>query len=630
MSVPAPCPRRLDWPALSPQELAVLSALSRSDALKQQILARSPARQAGEYLPLGKDLHQILAPAGAGMTSWVYRVRSRADGAIRALKQLRFPIAYLKQLLALEAGVAELLAQESELAVAEVLAASETALLKRWVAGVTLQALLAEGQVLVKQKAALVAALRVAARFFHEQGLLLDLSPKNLAWEGQRWCLLDAGPKIHRSDYEHLLREPTWEHWLDFFSARIQSAESRPSVLSRSVSVLKHGAGPEVFVNHLYIWLPLDPEPQPGYFFARIQAAASQSDMLLQSEPLRWHEGLVPTWLKGNPWLEWLARSAKDAVVPSESPPALWRPSQSPLSGAELMRFLRSPVGFFSPPRLSVKPYRHWSDLEDPHLGHRPTDIYCQDPLPMDRHLLPSHLSSLTLSLSPDPETLFLDVCLIPSQKQGSEQILLILPGFRAAPEAAWPLIARLEEQAPASLYLVARMGMRNAQGQALLGGGVAETCLLWYLLDYLQQAWKSQGLILMAASYATIPAILLAGLHPLIQGLILDSPVCRPMDLLFWLGESYAESPAHLRTQLTQAGLPACPFELRLNLPEGFPCQVFHPQTDRFTQICGRLEGPGPTCFYPGSHAASLRHDTVRKGIPTPLWQGLVNFLKH
>lgn len=631
MPLHAPSLSCSDWPCLSPEELAVLSALSRSDRLKQQVLKSSPPVPVGHYLPLGHSVYQIQALAGSGMTSWVYRVVAHTGGKPLALKQLRFPLAYLKQCLALEAAVATTLASASELAVAEIIARSDTALLKRWVGGQTLQALLCTAQVLPAQQTALEAALQLAADFFHRYGLLLDLSPKNLAWDGQRWCLLDAGPKIHRSDYEALLQDPTWERWLAFFSERIHSPVSRPSVLERNGNEVLSAERSDAFLNHLYMWLPVDPEPPAQYFFARIQASARQGDILLrrQGHDVVWASNLDPPWLADNPWLTWLARQRLASTDTPLSPPVFWSSSESPLHTAELLNFLEKPQGYFQAPRLQVRPYRHWSDLEDPQQGYQPTDIYCQEPLPMERHHLPP-LHAITYTLSPDPGTLILELVIVPSQKSASDQVLVLLPGFRAAPEAAFPLIACLEEKSPVGAYVVVRMGLRNQWGQALLGGGVVETCLLWYLLDYLQQAWKCQRLILMAASYATIPAILLAGIHPLIQGLILDSPICRPMELLFWLGQRANISPSQLCFQLSQVGLPARPFALALHLPAGFAYRIFHPHTDRFTQICGRLEGAEPTCFYPGPHAASLRHDTVYKGIPTPLLEGLTHFLRQ
>ncbi|MGE3724437.1 MAG: hypothetical protein AB7I41_02730 [Candidatus Sericytochromatia bacterium] len=190
------------------------------------------------------------------------------------------------------------------------------------------------------------------------------------------------------------------------------------------------------------------------------------------------------------------------------------------------------------------------------------------------------------------------------------------MPGFRAKPEAALPLLAALQAGGLEGRFLIAYLGGHNPQGQRLLGGGVLETQLLWYLLEYLAQYWQCPGLTLMAASYACISAVLLSGVHPLIERLVLDSPVKRPMDLLFYLGQCHGVSPQTLQAELAKGGLPDQPFEQALRLPQGFPHLVLHPQQDKFTQICGRLDGEN-TAFYSGKHAASLRHDTWRKGIP-------------
>lgn len=632
---------------LSSEQLGLLSAVVKSPRLKQQLLAASVVLPVGTCLPVAEQLYRVLAFAGAGLIGSVYRVQALDGEQIYALKQIRASVAFLRQLLATEAEVTRLL-QQAGWAVATVVAQSETALLKSWVTGPTLQALLMTETATPVMTAAVEKMLAQAADFYHRKGYLLDLSPKNLLWQQTHFCLLDTGPKIQPSPYVELLDAPHWQQYLAYFSPKLKQAESRPSVLSMNLPEPSLQVLHQVFLEPLLTWLPVDAEPLP--FFAQT-LAGPQSDLLFRSESSHTESSHIGANLEletaadytrplrgQNPLLRALAQQVTKQKT-GLLLPEVWPAGSSPLAlqdclqnglkqglNAAWQSDTAEPLQISA--RLQVLPYRHWSDLALPEGGHRPTDIYCHDPLPLDLHFAQTYLSQVPhfrLSLSPWPERAFLELLVV--SVGHAERTFLLLPGFRAKPEAALPLLAALQAGGLEGRFLIAYLGGHNPQGQRLLGGGVLETQLLWYLLEYLAQYWQCPGLTLMAASYACISAVLLSGVHPLIERLVLDSPVKRPMDLLFYLGQCHGVSPQTLQAELAVAGLPSVPFEQALRLPQGFPHLVLHPEQDKFTQICGRLDGEN-TAFYSGKHAASLRHDTWRKGIPLDCLDALLQFL--
>ena len=156
---------------LSHEQLGLLSAVVKSPRLKQQLLAASVVLPVGTCLPVGKELYRVLAFAGAGLIGTVYRVQASDGEQIYALKQIRASVEFLRQLLATEADVAHLL-QAAGWSVAPVLAASETALLKKWVSGPTLQALLMAQTPTQIQTVAVERLLSQAADFYRQKGYL--------------------------------------------------------------------------------------------------------------------------------------------------------------------------------------------------------------------------------------------------------------------------------------------------------------------------------------------------------------------------------------------------------------------------------------------------------------------------
>ncbi len=609
----------------SEEEMRALSALSRSPALKRRLLSAATPLKQGDLVPLAGQFYRVLAPAGAGMTAQVYAVESLADDQRFALKQLRAPLPFLCRLLSLEQQLAQLL-EACEIVAAPVLAASDSSLLKPWYGQPTLQRLLLEAPLSPEQQTALETKLQQAAQFYQQSGWVLDLSPKNLCWCAPDWLLLDSGPKIHRSDWEALLKNPDRDSYHALIASKLHSTESRPSVLDRSLPEPALVLSGQIFLDFLYQWFPLDAQAEPDFFYAHAENPPQQRGILYRACPdFELATDHLPANRPRNRWLEARARALLRAPDTEPPAPELWAPAHTPLSFGELLRCGGNPALILPRSRLCVTPYRHWSDLQDPELKHAPTDIYCHEPLLFESAL---HLGGEQFELSPCPEQAFLDVLAIPGSAT-SERVLLILPGFRATPEAALPLIEALERQHSASLYLVACMGLYNTFGQKLLGGGSGELCLLWHLLEFLRLRWHCRAVSVIAASYACLAPVLLAGVHPLIEALVLDSPVRWPMNLLFALGRCHGQTPEQLQHRLQTAGLPAQAFESRLDLPADFPLRILHPHQDRFTTLCGRLEAPD-LVFYSGSHAACLRHDAVRKGIPGAAQDALNAFFQR
>ncbi|MGE3724438.1 MAG: hypothetical protein AB7I41_02735 [Candidatus Sericytochromatia bacterium] len=415
---------------LSSEQLGLLSAVVKSPRLKQQLLAASVVLPVGTCLPVAEQLYRVLAFAGAGLIGSVYRVQALDGEQNYALKQIRASVAFLRQLLATEAEVTRLL-QQAGWAVAAVVAQSETALLKSWEAGPTLQALLMTEAATPVMTAAVEKMLGQAADFYYSKGYLLDLSPKNLLWQQTHFCLLDTGPKIQPSPYAELLLKPDWQQYLAYFSPKLKQTESRPSVLSLNLPEPSLQVLHQVFLEPLLTWLPVDAEPLP--FFAQT-LEGPQADLLfrIESSPAGASLELETAAdytrpLRGqNPLLRALAQQVTKQTS-GLLLPEVWPAGSSPLAlqdclqnglkqglNAAWQSDAAEPLQISA--RLQVLPYRHWSDLAQPEGGHRPTDIYCHDPLPLDLHFAETYLSQVPhfrLSLSPWPERAFLELLVV-------------------------------------------------------------------------------------------------------------------------------------------------------------------------------------------------------------------------
>ncbi|WP_437896566.1 hypothetical protein [Sorangium sp. So ce124] len=85
----------------------------------------------------------------------------------------------------------------------------------------------------------------------------------------------------------------------------------------------------------------------------------------------------------------------------------------------------------------------------------------------------------------------------------------MLVPGFRAGPDAAAALVSALAERGVAGLYAIAYLGVRNAGAQPLVTSGRWEAILLWSVIDHLCACHGAGGASVLSASHGYIGAMI-------------------------------------------------------------------------------------------------------------------------
>ncbi len=643
---------------LTPRQLRLLSAVQRSPALKQQLIAATQVYRPGTHLRCGKRFFEVKKAVGAGLVGCVYLVTEVNSGQSWALKQARNDFAFFREALRLEALVASCVGQNPDAALQSVpvLDLSGHHLFKAFCPQPTLQSILHSGHPDSRQRDTLEAALKQAAGYWHKHGFLLDLSPKNLCWNNTAWLLLDSGPKMHRSPFEEVLEQGRWTDYMQYVEGKLHSARSEPSVLAIKPDAQAAPSRQLAFVRDWWGWFPEDPSPEPDFFFVDIDDSLPEDELLFLAEQIS-DSGTYQFQATDHPWSthpliqqlaigQWrqqfptyplfnLPNQTIDLPLNADSEPLSWNQFVTGLTPSGLGYALQqiTPSESLPLPRLTVRPYAHWRDLLTPGNQHRAVDIYCQEPLedPDSLDALPSGLTETRLNLPGLPPELHAELSLIgPGPEQSpilSQRAILLIPGFRASRRACYALIETLWRSGLKTQFLIAHLGVRNHQNQLLVSGGRWESILLWNSLEYALNCLDIRQVDLVAASHGALGAWLLACLHPAVDRLVLDSPVIRPMHFLAHLALARNENIDELQVELRQKGLPWRPYEVFTQAPQQLKILTLKAEQDTFANLCGSLP-VGRTVVYQGRHAATLRHDSRRLGLPQSCVDALLEFL--
>ncbi|MBI4853729.1 MAG: alpha/beta hydrolase [Acidobacteria bacterium] len=638
-------------PKLTFQQLAIFSALTKSDDLKRTMIASTTVLEPGTVVTVNQEILSITDQLGSGLIGVVYKTKSLKSNQIFAYKRARAKLNFFHQVLEIEKKVSDLLSQSSILKPARILELTPNALLKEFCPEPTLLNLLLENKLTSKQKSALVEVLKEAAEIDRTYHFILDLSAKNLAWKNG-WILLDSGPKSHITDFSKVLRAPTWENYFTYIQEKtLKQKISAPSVLSRKVAENKLSAKKFFFVYDWWIWLPFDEEVDPSYYYVSIDNSQKETEIIFR---LDLDERLIklakdaPEELTTNPILQQTALAAWQKQYPEikvsfspindtgflplslTSKPitlATLASETSPLALAKALKTFVNKKEFLEQPTMAVNSYEHWSDLLTKKKDFLPTDIYCHIPLHSSLKWVNEFLGNTPHFVITPPKVrkdALCDLICIPSKN--NERAIIFLPGFRASAKAAIPLIATLIEKGVSALFIATQIGAFNTQGQLLVTGGAWETLLLWQTVDYLVDCLGVKEIDIVAASYGSISAAIISQIYPAVKRLILDSSVVKPYDLLTYLAKVQGYVPEEILRKVKEHNLGE-PFELMMPKRKGLKTLTMRPVSDRFMDVCGHLY-LDQTLYYEAGHATTMRHDIEEKEIPKICLEAIFEFL--
>ena len=112
-----------------------------------------------------------------------------------------------------------------------------------------------------------------------------------------------------------------------------------------------------------------------------------------------------------------------------------------------------------------------------------------------------------------------------------------------------------------------------DPRGQALVTSGRWEAVLLWSAIDYLCACLGAGSAALLAASHGNFGAMIVAGLHPAVDCLALDSPLERPLDLPVRFGAMRGMPASAIYRELADHHLPSEPVAFRIPERPGLRC---------------------------------------------------------
>ncbi|MEW6731918.1 MAG: hypothetical protein AB1489_11385 [Acidobacteriota bacterium] len=641
---------------LTYDQLALLSAITKNDQLKRLMLEASTMLPPGTILSINNRTLRLGEPLGSGLVGVVYQAQCLESGLTYALKRARAAFSFFREALRLEVAVGAVIARFSSLRPADIVEATPYSLLKEFSCQQTLQQLIACDAVTPIQRECFLEVLQEAARATYEYGFIVDLSPKNLCWQ-DGWVLLDAGPKIHRTDFSAVLENPSWERYLEYVKSKRQVSlgRSAPSVLLRAELNIDLPARRYAFLRDWWRWFPYDPALNPDYFFVTIDPQQSEDEVLFQADlnqsrisvatqadstlttnsiiiesaRLSWRQQF-PEITLADSFVEKPLDTLPISLTSEPITLAALAGESEPLGIAKALQTAIATKEVLPFPTISVQAYDHWTDLTVPTRGYAPTDIYCHSPLVTSQDFADRFLGQRSHSIIAPPfqhdNRRHCEMILIP--EGNCRRAIVMVPGFRASARAAIPLTAALIERGQQGLFVPVYLGVTNSNGEMLVTAGRWETVLLWDVIDYLIECFAIQRVTIIAASHGAIAAVLVAQLHPHVDSLVLDSCVLRPLDLILYLGKVHGYTQAQILEKLRQHNLPYQPFLLSLPSRKDLRSLTLRPHSDRLLDLCGPLSQE-PTIYYEGGHAATMRHNSAERGIPAICIESIFTFLQ-
>ncbi|XXY49103.1 hypothetical protein WME91_54760 [Sorangium sp. So ce269] len=623
-------------PRLTSRQLGLVSAITRSPRLKRALVEATEALPPGAVVRVGGRFLEVGGVLGSGLVGVVYEARCLETGDRLAYKRPRAGVAFFREALRVEALAARRVAALRSIRPAAIVEADARGIAKELRPGPTLQEELLAGEVDPGRRAALVEALAEAGDLFRREGLLLDLAPKNLCWDGG-WVLLDTGPKLHRSDLVRVLEQPAWSTYVAHVRRKLAAGPSAPSAIALPAEPEPPIAARRwAFVRDLWRWFPLDPAPDAASFLGIVDDDQADDEAVFLLDEADGRVEPAPgadARLAGSALVRRCAEEAPDRPArPRGEPPlplplplsapVLDLPSLSrevaPAFAGRALKIAIAPGEPLAAPTLPVERYAHWRELAAADSALRPTDLFVHEVLEGSRALAErvfrargARRVDVPLPRSDGP---FAELTCM--QVGESRRAIVLVPGFRAGPDAAAALVSALAERGVAGLYAIAYLGVRNPGGQPLVTSGRWEAILLWSAIDHLCARFGAGSAALLAASHGNFGAMIVAGLHPAVDCLALDSPLERPLDLPVRFGALRGMPASAIYAELAAHHLPSEPVSFRIPHRPGLRVLTLRPREDTFARICGGLEG-GEVVVYDGGHAATMRHDSAERGIP-------------
>ncbi|WP_437912484.1 hypothetical protein WME73_35965 [Sorangium sp. So ce302] len=621
-------------PRLTSRQLGLVSAITRSPRLKRALVEATEALPEGAVVRVGGRFLRVGGALGSGLVGVVYEARCLETGARLAYKRSRAGVAFFREALRVEALSARRAAALRALRPAAIVETDARGITKELCARPTLQAELLAGELDPARRAALVEALGEAGDLFRREGILLDLSPKNLCWD-DGWVLLDTGPKLQRSDLVGVLERPAWSTYVAHARRKLAAGPSAPSAVA-----LPEGPEPPLaarrwaFVRDLWRWFPVDSAPDVASFLVIVDDDHADDEAVFLTDEADGRVVPAPgadARLAGSALVRRCAEEAPDrpfrprGEAPLPLPlaaPVVDLPSLSrevaPAFAGRALKIAVAPGAPLAAPTLPVGRYAHWRDLAAADSALRPTDIFTHEVLEGSRALAErvfrargARRVDVPLPRSDGP---FAELTCM--QVGEARRAIVLVPGFRAGPDAAAALVSALAERGVAGLYAIAYVGVRNPRGQPLVTSGRWEAILLWSAIDHLCARLGAGSAALLAASHGNFGAMIVAGLHPAVDCLALDSPIERPLDLPASFGALRGVPASAIHEELAAHHLPSEPVSFRIPDRPGLRVLTLRPREDAFARICGGLEG-GEVVVYDGGHAATMRHDSAERGVP-------------
>lgn len=631
---------------LHPLQLQVLSGIQKSAFFKKRLIARTVELEVDAIFRLDHRYFKVKQVLGSGLISVVYEVEDMESGESFALKRSRSRSTFFSEALRLEKEVTDLMLRiRGALGVVPILQSNNEHLLKSYCTYPTLQAILFKGEETDEQRAELEKCLLFCCDLEKNYGLLLDLSAKNIVWNGNQWLLIDAGPKIHQSEFSQVAKTGTWESYIDYINSRVTNPKSEPSVLTKKdldTPDLSHDRW--VFIKEWWDWFPLDKEESDGFFFCKVSTAQAANE-IIYSWDARTNQSELLDSLGNHPLIQRIAKKSWSDLFDKDLPEGLLGPTSAwlfdyqndPIDWEEFVSEIR-PVGMgkrlkelfpsdkkLPLPTLEVVEYRHWRDIFNQPEKHKVTDIFCHNPLPVPRVLNRPELSSKLISLTSIHSTTFCELEVFGSNTNG--EVILIIPGFRATRAAAYELIRCLENTHANGHYIVVEIGALNPAGQKLVTAGRWELILLWEIIEYCTRSLDINTVDIVAASHGAIGAWFVSCIHPAVRKVALDSPLLQPMKIIGEMTTKRNESLEAISTQLELSGMPSVSYSVFDDPPSNIDVLTIRPEKDLFGQLCGELQ-VGKCLNYKGGHASTLRHDSGLIGIPSLCIDALSSFL--
>jgi hypothetical protein len=315
--------------------------------------------------------------------------------------------------------------------------------------------------------------------------------------------------------------------------------------------------------------------------------------------------------------------------VHPESEPLNWNNFVSEISNLGLGKQLKSIFQTeekLKQPSLKINDYKHWKDLFNSLDEHKVTDIYCHTPMKIELSSEVKELRKKNIEIPLNHDFTYANIDLFGNNE--SKKAILILPGFRATNEAAYTLINDLIRKNVHDQFIVAQLGVKNTEDQLLVTAGRWETIILWDLIEYCFHSLELDELEIIAASHGAIAAWIVSCMHPSVKKVVLDSPLLNPLKLLTEIAKIRKEDKAVFIDTLKENELPYIDYNMFKNLPSNLEVINLCPEKDLFIDLCGKLP-IGEQITYQGGHAATLRHDSAEKGIPSICIDSIADFLR-